>query len=65
MKVIDGTAFGAIVICIVLCIAGIYKLSEKELSPDTIETKAPLKCDTTITIKNGKADTLYIYHLPK
>lgn len=36
---------------------------EKESRKTEITTSVPAQIDTTVTIKNGVADTLYTYHL--
>jgi hypothetical protein len=38
---------------------------ENEKRPVVVSTKVPPQIDTTITITNGVADTLYTYHLIK
>lgn len=38
---------------------------EKESHKAEITTSVPAQIDTTVTIKNGVADTLYTYHLIK
>lgn len=68
MEVINGTALKAFLFIIILCasiVGGIFVLAFEILPSGTIKSKTPLRCDTTVTIKNGKVDTLYIYHLPK
>ena len=65
MNIIDGKAFLVIVAFCALLIGSIFVLAFETLPTGTIKSKNPIKCDTTVTIKNGKADTLYIYHLPK
>lgn len=38
---------------------------ENSIPKTEITTSVPAQIDTTITIKNGVADTLYTYHLTK
>lgn len=50
-----GAIVGAIIVGIIWFVVWVVK-------PNNISVKKPLKVDTTIIIKNNKADTTFIYN---